>query len=126
MGIVAFFGAFWSVGIGLMLAAVNLGRRQAALAVANGRLMIVQTGLFGTKKREWACENLRRIGIGPSGWSVNDVPVLELQIHPHDEKKHGMLAGRETQELAWMATVLRNAGKVSAATRESSGGEPIS
>lgn len=126
VGIVAFFGAFWSVGIGLMLAAVNLGRRQAALAVANGRLMIVQTGLFGTKKREWACENLRRIGIGPSGWSVNDVPVLELQIHPHDEKKHGMLAGRETQELAWMATVLRNAGKVSAATRESSGGEPIS
>jgi hypothetical protein len=118
VGVVAFMGAFWSIGIGLMLTAVNMGRRQAALAVANGRLMIVQTSLFGTKKREWACENLRRIGIGPSGMSVNDVPVLELQIHPHDEKKHGMLAGRETQELAWIATVLRDAGKVGAAVKE--------
>lgn len=118
VGIVAFIGAFWAVGIGLMLTAVNLGRRQAALAVANGRLMIVQTSLFGTKKREWACEDLRRIGIGPSGMSVNDVPVLELQIHPHDAKKHGMLAGRETQELAWMATVLRDAGKVGAVTQQ--------
>lgn len=118
VGIVAFIGAFWSIGIGLMLTAVNLGRRQAALAVANGRLMIVQTSLFGTKKREWACEDLRRIGIGPSGMSVNDVPVLELQIHPHDAKKHGMLAGRETQELAWMATVLRDAGKVGTAAKE--------
>lgn len=126
VGIVAFIGAFWSVGIGLMLTAVNLGRRQAALAVANGRLMIVQAGLFGTKKREWACENLRRIGIGPSGMSVNDVPVFELQIHPHDEKKHGMLAGRETQELAWMATVLRDAAKVGTAAQESPGSEPIS
>jgi len=125
VGVVAFMGAFWSIGIGLMLTALNLGRRQAALAVANGRLMIVQTSLFGTKKREWACENLRRIGIGPSGMSVNDVPVLELQIHPHNEKKHGMLAGRETQELAWIATVLRDAGKVGTAARQSSGREPI-
>jgi hypothetical protein len=118
VGIVAFIGAFWSVGIGVMLMAVNLGRRQAALAVANGRLMIVQASLFGTKKHEWACDNLRTIGIGPSGMSVNDVPVLELQIHPHHEKKHGMLAGRETQELAWIATVLRDAGQVGASATE--------
>ena len=116
VGTSAFIGAFWSVGIGLMLTAVNLGRRQAALAVANGRLMVVQTSLFGTRKREWACDNLRKIGIGPSGMSVDDVPVLELQIHPHHGKKRGMLAGRETQELAWMATVLR----------ENLGREPIS
>ena len=38
--------------------------------------------------------------------TVNDRPVPELQVHPRDGKKFGMLAGRDTAELEWLATVL--------------------
>src|SRR5262245_46530582 len=44
---------FWLVGIGLLLGGINMGLRQAGLAVAGGTLMVMQTGPFGKKQREW-------------------------------------------------------------------------
>jgi hypothetical protein len=45
---------------------------------------------------------------------VNGRPVLELQIHPVGGKKWGLLAGRDEDELRWMATALRRALKLPA------------
>jgi hypothetical protein len=46
--------------------------------------------------------------------AVNDVPIIELQIHPVTGKKVGLFAGRDAGELRWMATELRHAMVVAA------------
>ena len=40
---------------------------------------------------------------------INDVPVIELQIFLDGGTKVGLLSGRGTRELEWMATELRRA-----------------
>jgi hypothetical protein len=100
---------FWAVGMGLLLFSIHLGRRRAAIAAVGQQLMVLQTGLFGSKSYEWTRDEISSIGVGPSGMSINNVPVLELQITSADGKKLGLLAGRDTEELAWMATLLREA-----------------
>jgi hypothetical protein len=102
-----FIVLFWGIGIAVLLAAINMGWRRAVLAVVDGTLMIYQTGLFRAKQHEWSKDQVEAIRTGPSGIEVNDVPVLELQIHPKNGKKVGLLAGRDVDELRWLATVLR-------------------
>jgi hypothetical protein len=102
-----FIVLFWGVGISLLLGAINMGRRKAVLAVVDGTLMIYQTGLFRAKRHEWSKDQVEAIRTGPSGMEVNEVPVLELQIISSKGKKVGLLAGRDWDELRWIATVLR-------------------
>jgi hypothetical protein len=110
--VLLFVALFWLIGIGLLLGGINMGRRQAGLAVAGGTLMILQTGLFGKKHREWPLSDLSSIRVGPSGMEVNDVPVLQLQIHDADGKQVGLLAGRSDEELEWLAHELRTAAQL--------------
>jgi len=103
---------FWLVGIGLLLAGIHMGLRRAGLAVADGTLMVLQTSPFGKKQHEWPVEQLTAIRVGPTGMTVNDKPVLELQIHDSDGDKIGLLGGRTDEELHWLAGELRRAAKV--------------
>jgi hypothetical protein len=96
----------WAIGIGLLLAAIYLGRRRAVLAVVGDRLLVYQSGPFGGKRGEWAREQIGALCAGPSGTRENQRPILELQIHPIGGKKFGLLAGREAEELRWLAHVL--------------------
>jgi hypothetical protein len=100
---------FWIVGIWTLLAGFQMGRRRAVLAVVGDRLLVLQTGPLGSKQREWSRAEVERVAVGPSGMAVNDVPVLELQIHPKGGKTFGLLAGRDESELQWLATRLRRA-----------------
>jgi hypothetical protein len=77
------------------------------------------------KRREWPLNEIKTVRVGPSGMEVNDVPVPELQIHGHQDKLFGLLAGRDKQELTWMATVLRQAIKQGPAS-DSPGATPES
>jgi len=110
----AFIGLFWLIGIGMLVGAINMGLRQAVLAVLDGDLAIIQKGLFGTKRSKWAREELSAIRSGPTGMEVNGKPVIELQVHLEDGKKVGLLSERSNPELDWAATVLRNALEVPA------------
>jgi hypothetical protein len=105
----AFMSIFLLVGIGMLLGSINMGRRRAALAVTGGTLMVIQTGLFGSKQRNWQAGDVKAIGVHSSGMKVNDKPVLELQISDKHAKKFGLLAGRGNDELWWLAQELRNA-----------------
>jgi hypothetical protein len=98
---------FWGIGIGMMLAAVNMARRRALLVADGGGLRVAQQGLFGRKSWAWSREQLAAIRADRSGMEVNNVPVIELQIHGADDRKTGLFSGREDAELQWMATVLR-------------------
>ena len=105
----AFCSIFWLVGIILLLASLNMGRRRAAIAVTGGTLMIIQTGIFGSKQRDWEPGDVEAVRTGPSGMTVNDKPVLELQIYDGGASKFGILAGRRDEELRWLADTLREA-----------------
>jgi hypothetical protein len=95
----------WSIGIGILLAAINMGRRTAMFTIAAGNLLAMQKGIFATKQREWPVDNISSIALGPSGWQSNDRDVLQLQIHASGEK-FGLLTGRDEQELEWLASEL--------------------
>jgi hypothetical protein len=111
-----FIMAFWGIGLGLLAAAINMGRRRATLSTESGVLRVTQTGPFGTKDREWRRGEVSAIRADASGMEVNDVPIIELQIHPVVGKKAGYFAGRDEQELRWLATELRRALNVPAKT----------
>lgn len=98
---------FWGIGIGLMIMAINMGRRQAVLAITQGELKLMQSSLFGTGRKDWQLSELQTVRKGPSGMSVNDVPVMQLQIVDSRGQVYGLLTGRDDAELEWMATLLR-------------------
>ncbi len=106
---VAFISVFWLLGIGMMTAALNMARRKAVLAVVDHSLMVLQSGLFGSKRREWTHKEIESIQFGPSGTQINDVPVMELQIHRRSGTKIGILSSRNNDELRWIADVLTRA-----------------
>ena len=105
----AILSLFDMVGALLLVASINMGKRKAALAVTGGTLMVIQSGPFGTKQRDWPAGQVSSICAGPSGMEVNDVPVLELQIFDASGQKFGLLAGRGDNELKWLASELRAA-----------------
>lgn len=105
----AFLSIFWLVGIGILLGSINMGRRRAAIALTGGTLMVIQTGLFGSKQRDWESGDVEAVRAGPSGMTVNDKPVLELQIFDGGASKFGLLSGRSDEELRWLAAELRAA-----------------
>jgi hypothetical protein len=115
----AFIGVFWLVGIGIMLGALQMARRRAAIAVAGGQCMVIQIGLFGEKKLIWKAGELTAVRVGPSGVEVNDRPVMELQFIPRGGKKVGLLGGREVAELEWLAARLSQALGLAMASRDS-------
>jgi hypothetical protein len=122
--VLAFLGVFWLIGVAMLLGAINIGRRQAVLAVLDGDLAIIQKGIFGATRVRMAGNEVAAVRAGPSGASVNDRPILELQVLPVAGTKVGLLAGRDDRELEWAATVLRQALQVpgtTPATGESSG-----
>jgi hypothetical protein len=105
----AFSALFWAIGIWMLIAAINMGRRHAIIDVVEDVLLINRKNLFGLKSHQWRRDEIETIAIGPSGMSVNDIPVLELKIRLRDETETGLFAGRDTQELRWIASVLRQA-----------------
>lgn len=109
---------FWLVGILMMLSAVSMARRSAVLAVVDDTLMVLQTGLFKSKRREWTRDEIESIRFASSGTSVNKVPVMELQIHPHAGKKVGLLSSRPNDELRWIVDVLTRALRLGPETTE--------
>lgn len=117
---ILFIVVFWAVGLGMLASAINMGRRTATLDVQGGRLCVETKGLFGAKRLEWSQAEIAAIRADSSGMEVNERPVIELQIYPIAGKKVGLLAGRDEDELRWMAARLRGALQVPAHKRESS------
>jgi hypothetical protein len=107
--VVAFLSLFWAVGIGMLVAAINAGRRQAILDVVGDTLLITRQNIFKTRQQEVPRDNIKSIRRDKSGVEVNDVPVLNLQIRLHEGKKISMFSQLANDELRWVAAVLREA-----------------
>jgi hypothetical protein len=104
-----FLGGFWSVGLGMMAAAINLGRRRAMLTAGRSGLTVVQSGPFGVKRREFRREEIAAVRVAASNVEMNHSRVPELQIQPVTGKKVGLFIGRDPAELRWMAAELKKA-----------------
>lgn len=99
---VLFAVPFVAVGVGTMLASINMGRRKTAIVTAGSEVLVVSEGIFGKKTRRWHADQLSSVHVGPSGMSVNDVPVMELQFGA-GQGKFGVLSERNNDELQWLA-----------------------
>jgi hypothetical protein len=107
-GVLLFAAIFWTIGIVTLCVSINMGRRQAVLAVVGDSLQFLQVGPFGRRRHEWSREQITDVTVGPSGVEINDVPILELQVRTVAGKKHGLLSQRDPAELEWIATVVRH------------------
>lgn len=112
VGAFVFSAFFGGAGLALILTSLNLAKRKAALAVTDGLLMAMQTGLFGSKQREWQPGEVLDVRVGPSGIEVNEKPVMELQIVDAHGRKFSMLAGHEQEDLYWLARELTQSLKL--------------
>jgi len=104
-----FVAVFWAIGIGMLLGAVNMGKRQTILAFVDGIFGVKTTGLFGTKEVKLKISEIGTVRMGTSGMEVNDRPVMELQVMGKDgKKKAGVLSERKEEELLWIAWLVRS------------------
>jgi len=110
-----FISVFWLVGIGTLIYSINMGRRRAFIDVLNGQTVLINLqSLFGLKQYRWTRDEIKRIVAGHSGLTVNNRSVEELQIHVwqtqagtrRKSKKYGLFAGRDHDELDWLAELL--------------------
>jgi hypothetical protein len=99
---VLFMIPFIAIGVITMLAAINMGRRKTVIVTAGDELLVISEGIFGKKTRRWHASELSHVHVGPSGISVNDVPVMELQFRS-GKVKFGVLSERSYDELEWLA-----------------------
>jgi hypothetical protein len=117
-----FLVPFWLVGLGFLLGILHRGRRRATLTVDGEQLLVVQSGLFGTRRSEWSREEIaelrvvcdRRSKIGEGKKRHAYYPwLIDLRIVPRDGAAVNVITYREGDprkaDLEWMATVLRGA-----------------
>jgi hypothetical protein len=90
------------------------------VVVTGGRLLVVRSGLFGSRRSEWsreeladvrvACDRRARIGEGKKR-SAYYPWQIDLRVVPRDGADVNVLTYREGDtrkaDLEWMATVLR-------------------
>jgi len=100
---------FWAIGIAMLVGAVYMARQSALIGVKDGLLFVERKTIFGEKWTEFSAEQIESIEMGRSNMEVNDVPVMNLQIKPHDEKLIGMFSQLDNAELEWLAQQLRRA-----------------
>jgi hypothetical protein len=103
---------FWAVALGVFLPAFHYARAQVTLTVTGDELEMVETSPVHTRCRSWKRAELREIRCADNGWvsggedDSTQTPVAQLHILPRDEKKVGLLTGRDAAEIRWIAAVL--------------------
>ena len=98
-----------------VLAAAGCGllhvlRRWTVLAVSGESLSVLRTGgPLPPREGHWPRAAIREIRMDLSPARRRTEEVCTLNVYFHDGRKAGMCWGREKEELAWLATMLRQA-----------------
>ncbi|TVQ30513.1 MAG: hypothetical protein EA376_12770 [Phycisphaeraceae bacterium] len=101
-----FAGAF------VLAAARRISRAVGLLDVVGESLLVTVDGWKGTRQRQWTSDEIKSIRVGPSNLSINNEPLMELQITPREGEPEGYLTGRGEETLEWIAGKLREGLKV--------------
>ncbi len=109
-GLIAFLLVFWIVGISMLVYAICLSRRSTMIGIEQPLCFYETKGLFKTQWREFETEHIQDVRVGPSGMTINEVPVNELQIvvNKPAASTFGLLSNLTDEELRWIAYELRN------------------
>lgn len=103
VGLIAFEGIFWAVGIGLAIWAWDMATRSAMIGVAGEQMFIETKSSFGTKWVEFNQSKIHSISVQNSGTSVNDVPIKHLLVETEGQPPVGLFAngGRCVLVVVW-------------------------
>ena len=107
LGMLAFLGIFGAIGAGILAAATNMARRKAMVMANANELKVAEKTIFKSRTHQWPRAELKAISVLPSGMTVNDRPILNLQVVTQVGQPKGFFTGRSVPELEWMATHLR-------------------
>jgi hypothetical protein len=104
----------WAIALAVFLPVYHHAYAQVVLAVVGDELEMLESSKVRTRRHSWNRADLTDIRCGDNGWASggdesNLTPVAELHILPKEERKVGLLAGRDAAEVCWIATVLRRA-----------------
>lgn len=102
-------GVFWLVGFGMLFGAIRSGRRRGLIDATAGELVITRQSVGRPKVDGWTADEIDRVVVGPSGTTINDKPVLELQVHLAAGGKRGFFPERRDDELRWLAAEIAHA-----------------
>lgn len=108
-----FMVPFIAVGVGVMLAAMNMAKRRAVIDVIGQTLLLTRQSIFRTKQEEWRADRIICVETGASGTEVNDRPIMELQIRLKGGKHVGCLSQLDNDELDWLAAEINLALQLS-------------
>jgi hypothetical protein len=106
----------WPVALlvlGVILGAVvayvfHVCKRWTIVAASREVLSILTTGgLLKPREEHWPSTEITAVRIGPTSARRDGPSACELQIHFIGGKKVSLFSGRDKDELAWLATVLR-------------------
>ncbi|MBW3539227.1 MAG: hypothetical protein KY476_03070 [Planctomycetes bacterium] len=105
------FAAAWLLAVSLVLwmlwCVVTIGRRRATIRLDREALSIVQQTLFRRRRARWPRDEIAELGRSSTGCSINEFHIFELRIRLASGRDETFLAGRDADELGWIATVLR-------------------
>lgn len=99
----------WVSGIAWHLFVVDQGKRGATLKVRPGRLSIEETGLWGTRGREWSATEVDSIRCAPFGDEMDgdaDEPEFQLVVTGRHGSTFHVLRGRDEEVLTGIATAI--------------------
>jgi hypothetical protein len=103
-------GTLWLLMFSMLLSVpwsvLAFGTRRGTIELTDGRLMIRQYGFPWGKSGEMAASEIVDLGMSPTGSKTNEFSVVELRIRLGDGSEHTYFAGRDADELNWIATRL--------------------
>ncbi len=109
LGGVFVLGLFELIGFAMLLGAIHFARQKTVMIAGKQQLFITQVSPIKKTEKQWDSEMIEKITWGPSGTEVNGKPLMQLQVIATGGKKHGLLSGRNDDELAWLAQELSRA-----------------
>jgi hypothetical protein len=104
-----FLGGFWMAGFGMVLAGVHLGTRRWRMQADTQDLRVSLQSALRKRDWHWPVSEVENVSVVNSNVTVNNRRLLQLEVRLRSGKRTGLLTGRDTDELAWIASALRRA-----------------
>ncbi|MGB0578939.1 MAG: DUF6498-containing protein [Limisphaerales bacterium] len=112
MTLAQLLGTLWILMFSLLLtipwSVLAFGTRRGTIELKGDRLLIRQKGFPWPRNADLPAREIVDLGMSPTGSKTNDFAVLELRIRLQNGHEHTFFAGREADELNWIATQITN------------------
>jgi hypothetical protein len=98
---------FIAIGAAMFLAFLQTAYRKAVIVATASSLVVNQQGPVLNREFQWPREELKTVTTDYSGTTINGRRLKELRIELVSGAHKGFFDGRDDDELAWLAEMLR-------------------